>query len=398
MRIALFTETFLPKVDGIVTRLKFTIAELVRQGHRVLVFAPGEGCTEYAGARVVRLPGRPFFLYPELTLSLPRASIRREILDFEPDVIHAVDPFVLGTGALYYSEVLRLPLVISYHTRIPQYVRYYGLRYLEPLAWGLLRYRHRFGHVNLCTSSAMVSELRAQNIPRLNLWPPAVDTEFFHPRFRSMQMRERLSGGHPERPLLLYLGRLSAEKDIERLRPVLDKYPQANLAIVGGGPHRPALERHFKGSNTIFVGYLQGQKLAEAAASADALILPSQTETLGLVLIEGMAAGTIVVGARAGGVVDLIRDGHNGFLFSPGCDANLVSVVGRILEGGDGIASIRATARRCAENWTWASSTAALTGFYRQAIATAEGSFAPTPLLRAAATKILMHGIRALLP
>lgn len=398
MRIALFTETFLPKVDGIVTRLRFTIAELQSQGHEVLVFAPGEGPTEYAGARIVRVPGFRFPLYPELTLAIPRPSIRRELLEFGPDLLHAADAAVLGVAALYYSRTLHLPLLLSYHTRLPQYVRYYGLRYLEPLAWALIRTRHRFGHVNLCTSTAMLSELRQHGVQRLHLWPPAVDTELFHPRFRSDEMRARLSGGRPERPLLLYVGRLSPEKDVERLRSALNQYPDAQLAIVGDGPHRSALEKHFAGSNTLFAGYMKGQELAEAVASADAMVLPSQTETLGLVLVEGMAAGIVVVGARAGGVTDLIRDGETGFLFTPGDANDLAATVGRVLEGSVDLRAVRLQARRQAEQWSWANSTHALVAFYQQAIQTAEPASVAPANFRNTAVRMLRHRIRALLP
>src|SRR5271165_2067649 len=354
MRIAIFTETFLPKVDGIVTRLRFTIAELQRQGDSVLVFAPGEGPTEYEGAQVVRMPGSRFPLYPELTLSFPSASFRRRLLEFQPDVIHTADPASLGIAAIYYADVLQLPLVVSYHTRLPKYLHYYGLGALEPLTWKLLRLRHNKADVNLCTSTPMMEELRSHGIERVRLWPPAVDTEVFHPRFSSVAMREKLSNGGVEDPLLLYVGRLSPEKNIEQLRSVLEAVPRSRLAVVGGGPHRLSLEKHFAGTRTSFAGYLQGQTLAEAMASADILILPSQTETLGLVLIEAMAAGCVAVGARSGGIPDIVENGVNGFLFDPAQNGDLQRVVRRIVRQPELAAAVRLRARHQAEQWSWA--------------------------------------------
>ncbi len=149
MRIALFTETFLPKIDGIVTRLRNTISQLQLSGHQVLVFAPGNGPGEYDGARIEGMRGSRFPLYPELTLSLPRASIRRKLLEFRPDVIHAADPCFLGLAGIYYADVLELPLVISYHTRLPKYLHYYGLSKLEPAVWKLMRLRHNKAQLNL---------------------------------------------------------------------------------------------------------------------------------------------------------------------------------------------------------------------------------------------------------
>ena len=119
-----------------------------------------------------------------------------------------------------------------------------------------------------------------------------MDTELFRPELRSAELRQRLLGGHDDRgALLLYVGRLSAEKQIERIRPVLEALPDARLALVGDGPHRQQLEKHFEGTATTFFVYLSGDDLAGAYASGDAFLFPSSTETLGLVLLEALAAG-----------------------------------------------------------------------------------------------------------
>ncbi|NBS50528.1 MAG: glycosyltransferase, partial [Verrucomicrobia bacterium] len=98
---------------------------------------------------------------------------------------------------------------------------------------------------------------------------------------------------------------------------ILKAAPQARLALVGDGPHRQQLEKVFAGTATTFVGYLGGEELAGAYASADAFLFPSSTETLGLVLLEAMAAGSPVVAARRGGIPDIVTDGVNGCLYEP---------------------------------------------------------------------------------
>lgn len=370
MRIALFTETFLPKIDGIVTRLRNTISELQRCGHQVLVFAPGDGPAEFDGARVEGIRGSRFPLYPELTLSFPRASIRQKLIDFQPDLIHVADPCCLGVAGIYYSDVLGLPLVISYHTRLPKYLHYYGLSALEPLVWKLMRVRHNKAQLNLCTSSVMAAELSAHGVQRVSLWPKAVDTNEFHPRFASQQMRNWLSNGHPESPLFLYVGRLSPEKEIERLRTVLESVPGSRLAIVGGGPSRNSLEAHLPASVTFFAGYLSGRPLAEAMASVNALVQPSRTETLGLVLMEAMAAGSLVIGANAGGIPDVIQHEVNGFLFDPDDDRDLARAAQRVVAEPALCEALRANARHHSEQWSWAASTQQLLRFYDAAIHT----------------------------
>ena len=364
MRIALFTETFLPKVDGIVTRLSHTVEHLQRQGDQVLVFAPDGGITEYKGAKVYGVSGFPLPLYPELKLALPRPSIGNALEEFEPDIIHVVNPAILGLAGLFYGKMLKIPLVASYHTHLPQYLQHYGLGALEGLLWELLKTGHNQAQLNLCTSTAMIQELTTHGIERVELWQRGVDTELFCPELACSQMRSHLSQGHPESPLLLYVGRLSAEKEIERIKLVLEAIPEARLALVGDGPHRQALEKHFAGTATHFVGYLTGEKLGSAFASADAFIFPSRTETLGLVLLEAMAAGCPVVAASSGGIPDIVTSGVNGYLFDPEDEFGAIAATQRLLAQQQERENIRKNARLEAECWGWAAATRQLKEYY----------------------------------
>ncbi|MEM6403357.1 MAG: glycosyltransferase family 1 protein [Cyanobacteria bacterium P01_D01_bin.116] len=365
MRIALFTETFLPKVDGIVTRLRHTVEHLQRNGDQVLVICPDGGMMEYKGAKIYGISGFPLPMYPELRLALPRPVIGEVLEGFNPDIIHVVNPAVLGLAGIIHSKIHNIPLVASYHTHLPQYLQHYGLGMLEGLLWELLKAGHNQAALNLCTSTAMVKELTAHGIERVDLWQRGVDTELFHPSLTSDEMRQHLSQNHPDSPLLLYVGRLSAEKEIERIKPILEGIPEARLALVGDGPHREALEKHFSGTNTFFVGYLTGTDLASAFASADAFVFPSRTETLGLVLLEAMAAGCPVVAARSGGIPDIVTDGVNGYLFEPKSDdAGAIAATLRLLGENQEREIIRQNARQEAERWGWSAATRQLQSFY----------------------------------
>ncbi len=369
MRVALFTETFLPKIDGIVTRLKHTVEHLQRNGDQVLVFSPDGGLKEYKGAKIHGVSGIPLPLYPELKLAIPRPTIGRALEEFRPDIIHVVNPAVLGVGGIYYAKTMGIPLVASYHTHLPQYLQHYGLGSLEGLLWELLKLGHNQAQLNLCTSTVMVQELVAHGIERVDLWQRGVDTEMFGPHLASRQMRSRLSSGHPDSPLLLYVGRVSAEKQIDQIKPILAAIPGARLAIVGDGPHREALEAHFAGTFTYFVGYLQGLELASAFASADAFIFPSRTETLGLVLLEAMAAGCPVVAAASGGIVDIVTDEVNGYLFDPNDPDGAIVATQRLLAAADEREQLRYNARQEAERWGWAAATRQLRDYYQSVLA-----------------------------
>ena len=369
MHIAFFTETFLPKVDGIVTRLTRTIEHLVAAGDEVLVFCPEGAPDNYCGAQVMGIPAVPLPLYPELKLALPRPVVAEAIDSFQADVIHVVNPAILGLGGIWLAKTKAVPLVASYHTHLPKYLEHYGLGMLEPLLWELLKAAHNQAGLNLCTSTAMVEELSERGIHNIDLWQRGVDTDAFHPGLASARRRQRLFGPHQDGdPLLLYVGRLSAEKQIESILPVLKALPGSRLALVGDGPHRQQLEKTFAGTATRFVGYLRGEELAGAYASADAFLFPSSTETLGLVLLEAMAAGCPVVAARRGGIPDIVTDGENGCLYDPDRTDGLLVATRRLLEQGERHQQMRQAARREAERWGWGAATAQLRRYYRQVL------------------------------
>lgn len=365
MRIALFTETFLPKVDGIVTRLSHTVDHLQRLGDQVLVISPDGGLREYKGAKIYGVPGFPLPLYPELKLALPRPSIGQTLEDFQPDLIHLVNPAVLGLGGLYYAKALGVPLVASYHTHLPKYLEHYGLGMLEGLLWELLKALHNQAQLNLCTSTAMQQELTEHGIERVELWQRGVDTELFQPDLANAAVRSEFTQGNPDSPLLLYVGRLSAEKEIDRIKPVLEAIPQARLVLVGDGPYRTELEKIFADTPTYFAGYRTGADLAAAFASADAFVFPSRTETLGLVLLEAMAAGCPVIAANAGGIPDIVTDGVNGYLFDPKDEQGAIAAVQRLLADPAERSALRHHARQEAERWGWAAATRQLRRYYQ---------------------------------
>ncbi len=380
MKIAFFTETFLPKVDGIVTRLTKTIDNLVQNGDEVVVFCP-EGCpTEYKGAKIIGVAAMPLPLYPELKLGLPGPAVSDALENFKPDLIHVVNPAVLGLGGIWLAKSNNIPLIASYHTHLPKYLEHYGMGMLEPLLWELLKAAHNQALLNLCTSTAMVEELESKGIKRTALWQRGVDTETFKPEFRNQKIRNKLLGKYPDKnSLLIYVGRLSAEKQIERIKPVLEEIPEACLALVGDGPYRNQLEKIFENTQTNFIGYLSGEELASAYASGDIFLFPSSTETLGLVLLEAMAAGCPVIGANKGGIPDIINDGVNGCLYNPdGVDqgkSSLIEATRKILNNNTKKENMRIAARKESEKWNWSQATLQLKQYYEETLKQVQNSY-----------------------
>ncbi|CAD6221803.1 unnamed protein product [Miscanthus lutarioriparius] len=118
--------------------------------------------------------------------------------------------------------------------------------------------------------------------------------------------------GEPEKPLIFYVGRLGVEKSLDFLKRVMDRLPGARMAFIGDGPFRAELEQMFSGMPAVFTGTLQGEELSQAYASGDVFVMPSESETLGFVVLEAMSSGVPVVGARAGGIPDIIPEDQEG--------------------------------------------------------------------------------------
>jgi glycosyltransferase involved in cell wall biosynthesis len=371
VRIAFFTETFLPATDGVVTRLRYTMEELSRMGDEMLVVAPrypDGGPDSYAGAPVYRVPGVPFPPYPRIKLSFVHPGVGRALGRFGPDVIHAVNPFILGPGGIYYARRLGVPLVASYHTNVAAYARYYNLELGSDAGRWWTRQLHNRAEINLCTSEATMSYLLGEGVKRVRLWPQGVDARRFHPDKASEGWRERLSDGHPGDRLLLYVGRLAPEKGIERLKAILREVPGTRLAIVGDGPARGDLELEFAGTPATFTGILQGEDLASAYASADAFLFPSTTDTLGLAMLEALASGLPVVAARGGGSHEIVSEEENGLLYEANSSSSLVAAVRRLFSDEGFLAALARRARATAEERDWGSSTRTLRGYYEQAL------------------------------
>lgn len=317
MKIAIVTETFLPSTDGIVTRLTASIRHYLEEGHEVIVIAPDLGAAHFEAASIRGLPARTLPFYRTKRFALPSRKVGLLLKESAPDIVHVVNPALLGAAGIYYARKLGIPLLASYHTNIARYLDFYGLPFLKGLIWLYLRVLHNRASINLCTSQTVRDELVKRKFRNVKVWERGVDNVLFHPERYDASMRERLSQGFPDKKILLYVGRLAAEKEIEKLRDIFDASDHFVLVIVGDGPHRGELENYFAGTNTLFTGFMYGDELAAAFASSDVFVFPSTTETLGLVLLEAMASGLPVVAARSGPTCEQIRHESTGFLFDP---------------------------------------------------------------------------------
>jgi glycosyltransferase involved in cell wall biosynthesis len=371
MRVAVLAEVFLPKIDGVVHRTVNLVRELQGFGDDVLVVCPeAKGCDD-CSAQVAPFRSFAFPLYPEYRVGLPDRRLAKVIREFNPDVLHYVNPLAFGFRChdVLHRHGVRVPSVFSFHTIYGEFVKGYPLlRPLGKIVWWLMKEYHNRADVNLTVSSIMQQELSERGFHRVRFWPPAVDGRLYQPGAKRSEMRARLSRGRPDRKLLVTVSRLAPEKSVGFLAGVLDRVPGATLAVIGDGPQRAELEQVFAGKDAHFVGYLKGADLAAAYASSDAFVYASETETMGNVVLEAMACGCPVVAPRAGGIPSLVSHGETGMLYTPG-DVEEASRYTREVLGGTTGPRLAAAARAWVAGRDWTNSIAQVREAYREAIA-----------------------------
>lgn len=379
MRIVYFTETFLPKIDGIVTVLCLLLDYLQKQGIPSMLVTAERGIKKYADTIVHGVPGVPVPFYPELHITLPGRGTLRAMRAFKPTLVHLIHPSVTGMPGIRFARKLGVPLLASFHTDVVRMARFYRLGLVAPFIKSYTRWTYNQCDYTLATSRRMQRYLEDMGIRNVGLWRRGVDPEFFGSGVRSDETRARLTDGHPERVILLFVGRTATEKRIELLRDVVMQVPNTHLAVVGDGPHLPHLREHFAGAPATFTGYLTGQPLADAYASADIFAFPSETETFGMVVPEAMAAGIPVVTTLVGGVDDVLEEGRSGFMVPIGDVDAMVDRVRLLVENPDLRQQLGAHGREAAQNLTWDAINAELLGVYEALIAGRKPEQPPLP-------------------
>lgn len=321
MRVAIITENFLPKLDGVTRTVSRLLEHLHMQGHQALLLGPECGMEEYAGAEVIGTAGLPLPFYPELKFNFFRPLFMRRLAEFRPDIVHVVDPVILGATGLAAARFLNIPIVSSYHTNLAAYCGHFGFPLLTQPMWLYNRFVHNQCALTFCPSASTAVMLGKQGFEHVRIWSRGVDNTLFQPARRSAALRAswlRGQGMTEDKVILLYVGRISWEKN---LRLLLQAYrhmdhTRCHLVIVGQGPAFAEVEQELRQIPVTFTGYLSGEALATAYASADIFAFPSYTETFGQVVLEAMASGLPVVGVASEGVCDLVQHQRTGLLLS----------------------------------------------------------------------------------
>jgi 1,2-diacylglycerol 3-alpha-glucosyltransferase len=342
VRIALFTNNYLPFCGGVTISVETLRRGLEASGHEAWVFGPRLTGAEDASVKIVRYPSIPVATYPEFALAVPYSRrIERLVTALEFDVIHAHHPFLLGPAARRLARRTRRPLVFTYHTRYEKYAHY------VPLPLGLvqaaaLRISAGFAaqaDAVLAPSAVIRDELHARGVRApIAVVPTGIDLTRFRPGDREAARRS-LGVGAGE-PLVLYVGRLDREKSVDRVLSAFERVastiPAARLVLVGQGTEAERLRRVAASlpvaDRIRFLGLRPHDSLAECYQAADVFLFASETETQGLVLAEAAACGLPAVAVNAAGCDEVVRDGDTGILTKGDPAALAEAAIGLLLD------------------------------------------------------------------
>jgi glycosyltransferase involved in cell wall biosynthesis len=375
LRVAVVASSYNYIRDGVALTLNRLVAYLERQGVEVLVFAPVGKLPAFTHAGTVvpvpsvSLPARPEY---RLAFGLQGQAAER-LRAFAPDIIHiALAPDLLGYSALMVAQRLRIPVVASYHTRFETYLKHYWyVAGLTSLVRHYLRRSYGMCREVYVPSQSMIDALLADGFRNnFRLWPRGVDTAHFNPGKRSSLWRAKHGIGESEL-VVVFVSRLVREKRLDTLAAALRLIEARGIAhrslIVGDGPERAALERQLP--HAVCSGFLEGEALAEAYASSDIFVFPSETETFGNVTLEAMASGLPCVCADATGSRSLVVPGRTGYLAKPGCAQEFADHIAALSHDPQLRRQMGAAARERSLGFSWDEAMARIHGYYKSLLA-----------------------------
>lgn len=354
MRIAYFSEVFLPKIDGVVNTLLRLFEYLEQNDHESMLFVPHSSIPSSSSTQIITYRSFPLVLYPNVYGSFPSTNKTITYLnDFEPDLVHLINPVHFDLAGLKAAKELGIPVVASYQTDFPGYAKTLGLGVLEKPIWNFFRKIHNQAELNLAPSNTTLDQMTENGIKRVKVWRRGIDMENFSPEKRDEEMRNFLSGGEPQKPLLIYVGRLSPEKRVDWLADIFEAGMDVRLAFIGDGPYRQIMELQFKDTPTVFTGFLSGDDLYKAYASADLFVFPSKNETLGNVVLEAMASGVPVITPTEGGQIDHIIHGKTGLLFDADDPEAMLAAIQYMLDHEEDRQQMSITAQEHLKTISW---------------------------------------------
>lgn len=357
LRLAHFTDTF-HEVNGVARTLQqhATLSQQLGMECTIVTCDPdkpaeGEGVRHFRPIGSFALPE-----YSELNVACPPFLDMLDYCDQRGFTqIHTATPGPVGLAALAIARILKLPIAGTYHTALPQYALYLTDNdgFVEDFVWKAVIWYYNQLDAIYVPSRATGDELIDRGIgkEKIHVYPRGIDVERFHPSKRNGALSKYFGGG--EGRTILYVGRVSKEKDLETLanafKALYTRSGNVRLLVVGDGPYRNEMRQALAGYPCAFPGYLDGDELSQAYASSDFFAFPSTTDTFGNVVLEAQASGIPVIVTNLGGPAENCVDGETGIIVQGSDERSLLDAMARLASDPSLLAHMGHAARRYAE-------------------------------------------------
>ncbi len=358
MRIAIVTETFPPDVNGVAMTLNRISNGLEKRGHSIQIIRPQpeeSSVLNFGTFEEEQVIGFPLPGYPSLRFGLPSPRKLTQLWkDSRPDALYIATEGPLGLSALDVAEKLNIPVTSGFHTNFHQYMKHYKVPLLRNAVAGYLKWFHNRTQTTFAPSMDMLRRLDLLGFENLQPLGRGVDTQLFTPEKRCQELRRQWGASEVD-PVILYVGRIAAEKNLKLFakstNQLREKYPNLQCVIVGDGPEKEAFQKDLPFAH--FVGTQQGEDLAKHYASSDFFLFPSTSETFGNVVTEALASGLITLAYNYAAPKMYIEDQVNGFTVSMDQSKKFLQAADHIMANQDQWSKIRQQAAKSVQQLSW---------------------------------------------
>ena len=315
MKVAIYAGMFIKNQDGATNTLYELSDSLLKRNIKVGIWAFSLTNQKKTGLSLFRIPAIPLYFYPEYKIALPNFKIKKQLDAFEPDLIHIATPDLVGIFMIKYAKKKKIPLVMSYHTDFPSYLKSYKIDFLKNSVWKYFKWFYNQAEIVFVPAKEIEQELNKKGINNTKIWTRGIYIKKFNPTFRSKILRTQWEADGKN--VILYSGRFVWYKDLKTFIEVYNLFKERGskntlFVLLGAGPIEKKLKKSMP--EAIFPGYLSGKKLSEVYASADIFLFPSTTETFGNVIQEALSSGIPSVVSDKGGCKEIINSSRGGLI------------------------------------------------------------------------------------
>jgi phosphatidylinositol alpha 1,6-mannosyltransferase len=315
MRVAIYAGTYKKNQDGATKTLYELTDSLLRRNIKVGIWAFSITPQNRPGLSLHKIPSIPLCFYPDYQIALPIRQLASQLDEFQPHLIHIAAPDLVGVFLVKYAKRENIPVVMSYHTDFPSYLKPYKIDYLEKAVWKYFKWFYNQAHAVFVPTEKVARELAEKGIRHSKIWSRGIHPQVFNPTFSSARLRGQW--GARGKKVILFSGRFVWYKDLTTVIEIYQLFKKGGgeevvFVLLGKGPVEDELKRWMP--EAVFPGYLSGKDLSAAYASADILLFPSTTEAFGNVVQEALSSGIPAIVSDQGGCQEIVENSGGGLI------------------------------------------------------------------------------------